>query len=366
MKIKSLIIAAALLIAGCGQQEAADDERKIDPLAALQAQLNELMLTANSLTAVVNSDFRDCTNSASYATDKLTNRICQIAQAATAEMQEEMQGQLMHYTQSLQAKIEAINVQMQSDAANLAAIQSSITTLQGDVLALDSRLDDAESDIAALEVLTNTLNGAIANAFAPVEVGTELLSAGPLYESVLRTTDKLLIHSFVIAESVGVVVNNNGLAMTAGSATITVNATTHGFLTGDLVRLDGLANQNNVTRADLQGEFVVTVTNANQFTVSISHTASNTNASFGGAAGTATKVIARGMSRVWQTADVADAAVRVAVGSRPYNFIIKKGLTGAGNANQGYVCYDQTNRQATFATINAATAVGLNGNVRCK
>jgi hypothetical protein len=224
----------------------------------------------------------------------------------------------------------------------------------------------ANSAITALQTLTNSLSNTLANAFAPVEVGTELVSAGPLYESVLRTTDKLLMHSFVIAEATAKTINGNGVARTNGSAVLTITSTAHGYLTGDLVRLSGLSASGNVTGADMYGEFVATVVDANTFQVTINHTASSSNASFGGSAGIAVKVIARGMSRIWQSTDPSDSAVRVAVGSRPYNFIIKKGLTGAGNANQGYICYSTTNRQATFATINAATAVGLNGVIQCK
>lgn len=386
MNFKGAILAAsiALAITGCGRQEgggeSGDNERKVNPLDNLQEQINEMRLTQNALNAVVNSDFADCSGSASYATDKLTNRICQIAQASESEIREEMRGQIETWTQSLEADLNAMDSQLGvlqaqvetlPDAGDFSALEADIADLQNqiddvaaDVATLQGQMVTANNAIAALQVLTNSLNNTLANAFAPVEIGTELLSAGPLYESVLRTTDKLLVHSFVIAEATAKTISNNGAMRANGSDVVTITATAHGFLTGDLVRINGLTAAGNVTAADMQGEFVVTVTNANTFTVTISHNSSS-NGAFGGTLGIATKVIARGMSRVWQGTDPSDSAVRVAVGSRPYNFIIKKGLT-AQPANAGFICYDTTNRQALFATINAATAVGMNGNIRCK
>jgi prefoldin subunit 5 len=385
MRFKGILLAVSLLFAACGQQEAGDagttNERKENPLDRLQEQINELRLTQDALNAVVNSDFKDCTGSASYATDKLTNRICQIAQASEAETREEMRGQIEHYAQSLEGELNAMDqqvasLQVQVDALpdqsefdaledDIADVQADITTLQGQVSTLQGQMTTANNAISALQTLTNSLNNTLANAFAPVEIGTELLSAGPLYESVLRTTDKLLVHSFVIAEQTSKTIQSNGCQRTNGTPTIQCTISAHGYLTGDLVRFSGLTGGGNVTNADMYGEFVVTVLDANTLTVTISKNATS-GGSFGGSAGIATKVIARGMSRIWQSSDPSDSAVRVAVGSRPFNFIIKKGLTGALNANQGFVCYSTTNRQATFATINAATAVGMNGVINCK
>lgn len=369
-----LQIALIAIITACGQQEAANNDTQVDPVAALQKQVNDLQLTTNALNASVDSDFKSCTGSASYATDKLTNRICQIAQAANSEDKEVIRGQIETYAQSLQGEIDAMNTDLQSINVSQVAtlqtqinsIQSNITTIQGQITTLTTNLATATTNIAALQVLTNSLNNTLANAFAPVEIGTELLTAGPLYESLLRSTDQLLIHGFVTAQGAGQTVVNNGAAVTNGSATVTITVTTHGLASGDFISLTGLAGTGNVTRADLQGEFVVTVVNANTFTVSISHNSTSTQASFGDVNGVVTKIIARGLGRIWQTSDGSSVAVLVAQGSRPYNFIIKKGLTGAISANAGYICYDKTNRLATFATINAATAAGTTGNIICK
>ncbi len=84
-----------------------------------------------------------------------------------------------------------------------------------------------------------------------------------------------------------VTINNNPFAITSGSAVCTVTDTAHGAVVGDFVTYSGASTigASNVTAAVLNQEYqIVTVVNANSYTITLTVTSDTTSAGGGGAA----------------------------------------------------------------------------------
>ncbi len=75
----------------------------------------------------------------------------------------------------------------------------------------------------------------------------------------------------------------NPIATTNASSDVVITHAAHGLVTGDVVDLSGAATTNGIVAADLTGTFVVTVINANSYSITTAGTATSTG-SGGGAA----------------------------------------------------------------------------------
>lgn len=375
--VVTLVIGTVLgfLLSSCGSDKPDDkrtynyDQPKVDDtdkrIKDLETQILALQGTSAQIDNLIQSDFATCPVSGNTA-DSLINQICKISQAANVEQIIATKGMLATINQSLTEQINAINdsiVTLDSrEASDIQAINTQITTISGQIATINTtlttlgtRMTNAETAITALQTLTNSINQTVNGTMTSFDIGTENLSAGPVYESVLRMVDKSRINAYVEAYGSMLSLPNNCANSTNGSPDVTITMTAHGLVVNDLVHLQGIAGSNGFTNGDIIGDFVVkTVPTVNTFVVTLRRNATS-NGNFGGSSGlpVAYKVIGRGMGTVWKTADGADIAVRVTtVGTKHYNWLVK---------STGFVCYDKTNNAATFATIIA------NGvNIVCK
>lgn len=343
---------------GCGDKEPHNE------LDEIKTKLEALSVITGSLDSVVRSDFASCPASGQTA-DPLIRKICQVAQAATIEMQVELQNQLANAVTALNGEIDAINSDLISHQASLVTINATLTTLLADVALLDSRLDSAESAIIALQNLTNSISSALSGTMQSVTIGEELVSAGPAYEILLRRQDKKQVVGYVQAYGPSISLANNAVDPTNGSATVTITSlAAHGLSLGDTVQLQGIGEGSGFSSGHVYGEFTVTNVLGLTFDVVLPVNATS-GTTFGGNVGTAKKLNGRGMSALWVSDQVSDSAVRVtSAGSQSYNFIIRRIASDLTN-DTAEICYSKISRTATFATINVAPENG-NATIACR
>lgn len=395
--MKLYFLTAIIGLAGCGSptDQAPEGTAGGDvsgQIGAINAKIASLSLIASNLNTLITSDFSTCPQSGDTS-DPLINKICQVAQASTVEVRTQLLDQMGLFVNQLQneidadrtdlaaqqAAIDSANTAIAANSANISTLQAqiaaanaqitsinaSITNLQGDVLTLQTQMTSANAAIAALQALTNSINGTLNGAMISLSIGEENLAAGPYYEAALRRVDKTRFNGYVQSVSAYQSFGANPITAVNASSTATFALTTHGYVVGDVIELNGLTAGRGFLTGDLAGQFtIVSVPNANSFTLSLARAASSAGTT-GGSVGIVRKIGARGMATLWKSGDASDVAVRVTnAGSKAYNFIIRRISTDVSN-NTGELCYDKTNASATFATINAAVAGGA-GNIICK
>jgi len=366
--MKKLVLMTAVLFmafAGCDDNKHVMSTEAQATLEDVNSRLEALISLTNSLNTLIESDYATCSGS---ITDDLVRKICEIAQAATAEMQVQLLAQLGVFLNALQSQINQIKLDIISEGNDITNAQNDINAIYlilygpaGNNGLLQS-VTDAWTAINTLQNYLSTIQTGvtITGDMKPVFIGKENLAAGPVYEALLQMTDKTRVNGYVEDYATPVAVDNNGFATTNGSATITITATAHGLTNGSMVRLDGVSftvGTANFTPSDFNSEhFTITVTDANHFTITGPRNANATTAAFGGNGITATNLNGRGMSTIWNTGDPSDSAVRTtSIGSAPYNFIVRQLLSDPAKCE---ICYDWTDASATFATIDAAPEGG--------
>ena len=386
----TLALTITLLMTGCGGPESDQSYTPVDvsdQINQINNKIAALTLISTQLDDIVHSPFYDCN-----LADALIQKMCIVAQQSENELRTELFSAMGIAQANLQSEIDAdrtdlanheaaINAANASIAANagniasntaaIAAAQASLTLLDSRVTALETsvsslntRVTSAESAIAALQTLTASINSSLQGTLVLVSIGSENVGAGPVYETVLRQTDKKNFSGYVTAYGAYQSFGNNSVTATNGSSTAQITLTAHGYSVGDIVELDGLTSGRGFLTGDLKGQFTITATTTNTFSIVLARNASS-NGSLGGSAGTVRKFNGQGMANLWAAGAVSDTSVRQTnAGTKKYNFIIRRISTDVTNQT-AELCYDKTNNAATFATINAAPAGG-SGNIVCK
>lgn len=353
MKFFSILIALSLLTS-CG---GTDQETEI------RERIKSLQIITDSLEAAINSDYASCPASGDTS-DALIRKICNVALAASAEVRVELKGQLAAYVVLFEGKLDAINDDLVNHKATLDNISASLAVMESDILTLQSQMTSANAAILALQDLTASITGVLAGNMITLDIGSENLAAGPLYETVLRRNDKKRFNGYVIALGTALSLPNAPVTATNGSATVVVAMTAHGYSVGDRIRLRDIAEGRGFSSGDLYGDFVVTASTANTFSVVLPRNATS-NGTLGGNIGVAQKVTGEGMGTLWKSDDPSDVAVRVSnLGSKRYNFILRRIASDVSN-DTAELCYSKTDNAATFATINAAPEGG-DATIACK
>lgn len=333
-----------------------------DEWEQVQERVKQLEVISSSLTAAIYSDFATCANSGDTL-DPFINKVCNIAKAANSEALVQLKSELSVYSQYLQGQVDTINSNLVNQQASIDAANATLVTVNSTLSTLGTRMTNAENAITALQSLTSTINGTLAGNLITIDIGSENVSSGPQYETVLRRNDKKRFNGYVQAFGTSQGLPSNPLNASNGSSTVTVSLTAHGYLAGDLIYMESLTGSRGFSNGHVYGEFVVQTAAANSFTLTLGATATS-GGSLGGSAGTVKKVIGRGMGTLWKSQDASDVAVRQAVGSKRYNFIIRRRASDVSN-DTGELCYSKSDNAATFATINASPENG-SATIACK
>lgn len=389
--MKYAILGLGFVLVGCGSEQTTPDYTNpvdvSEQIDRINSKIMALSIIAGQIEAVVNSPYSDCS-----IADDLLATICNLAQAAAIEGDVAVLSSLGTFAAQLQSQIDADRVDLAShqaaiDAANanilinsnniavnaaaIAAAQIQITNLENDlddltvrVNNLETRMDSAEAAIDALETLTASIGGTLSGVMLAVAIGDDNVAAGPVYEFLLRRNDKKRINGYILAYNAYQSFGNNPVTAVNASPTVTVTLTAHGYSNGNIVELDNLVAGRGFLTGDLKGKFTISGVTANTFTITLARNATS-GGTLGGAIGVVRKFNGQGMGTVWKSDDASDVAVRqTTAGSQVYNFIVRRIASDLTN-DTAEICYDKTNRSATFGTINAAPEGG-SGNITCK
>ena len=377
-----------------------------DPTSEIQKlrdQVLSLSGTVSQINSLVLSDWATCTPGGVDALTALQQNICRIAQAATVEAKIQLKGELSSFVQTQDAALRALSNRLDNAASNvdivmlktdvygnatgatcstpiagsvcarLNSVESSITALQSTVASQGTSISGLISSVATINgQLTQVINGAMIE----LAIGSENLSAGPLFESVLRNPLRSRLTAYVEAVGANVAVSNNGCSTSNGSPTVTMTtATAHALVIGNVIKLGGLTSCNGLSSAVMNDQYVVaSVPSTTTFTFTAPSNATS-GGNGGGNGGFMQQINGRGLAQFWITTSGTTQA-STTFSNRPYTFYItgtSTTFTSAPTAGAlptgwagltsgaGFVCYDITNRSATQSTVLAG---GIN--IICK
>jgi hypothetical protein len=162
-----------------------------------------LIGTVADINNFVNSDFSNCSGSLT----PFEQKICQVAQAASAEQQAVLQSQLATFSKMLQDSLYGSDCTSTvspgcpapgSILSDVASHASQIATLTSDIAALDSRLTTAESAITALDTRLDAVEATSATtSYRTVQVCGNIVNSGPVYEIALIRSDNAQVVGWV-------------------------------------------------------------------------------------------------------------------------------------------------------------------------
>ena len=362
-------ILCLLLLLSCGIDQAENQRNMPPPISDLKSQILALQAELSSIAA---TDYASCGGALSTA----VQNICKIAQAAmiegniatyqamndlTVQLESKIKNSASDFTAMSASWKQIYGSDFPSVTAPSAPTLSECQTNTGNASILGC-ISKFSTDIQTIQSQISVLTGSITGTMTSVEVGKENILAGPYYEQLARLSDKSKINAYTDGTGPTFTVGNNPINASNGSNTVTITITAHGMSNGDKIAVEDCQSGRGFTWQHLNGRFVIAGVTANTFTVVLPGTASS-NGTLGGATCIIEKFSGAGMSTIWINTDASDVAVRTTTGgTKSYNFAICK------NASQGFVCYDSTNRSATFATISAGWggACAGSGNILCK
>lgn len=336
-------------------------------IAALEATITEI----NNL---VLSEWATCD---SNQMTSLQKQMCDIAQAATAEIRLEFLSQLSLFVKlneeklnNLQNRMDSSEVSLESILSEIATIQGNITALQTNITNLQTAVNNNTSDIADLETAITNLNNnvvaAVQNALTNITIGNENIAAGPLYEVILRNPTRTSISAFINAVDSNLAVTNNGCLAVGSSSIVTITTVDpHGFSVNDVVQMAGFTSCRQIPSAKMNSSVrVLSTPSATTFTVDVGQNAVG-NGTGGGTNAYVYRVQGRGLGQLWTTT-ASTSFYATDISSKNYNFIITGTNTVLGSApnsspfvfidgttpvGAGYICYNTTNIAATLANI---------------
>lgn len=351
----------------------------------------------SQINGLVLSDWASCTQGGADGISAFQRNICRIAQAATAEQALKWRAVLADFSASTEKELKDLQdyvdtlpasadvTQLKTDlwgtgtscatatagsvCSRLTTAESNITSLQSTVATHTGQISTLISDVATIN---SQISAVINGAMLEITVGAENLSAGPLYEAVLRNPARSRLTSYIEALDANIVVANNGCSATNGSPTVVITAT-NSFAIGNVVKLNGFSSCRGIPASSMNDSVVVTAVTATTFTFTASSNATSSGTG-GGANAYAQRVNGRGLGMAWQTSD-AEQLLTTTFSNKPYKFLmtgpatvftvnpggtLPSGWGTPASPGVGFLCYDIANRSATAANIKAGGA-----SVRC-
>lgn len=231
-----------ILIVACGTERRNYRTNRDSEVQQLKQMVLELQGTVAQIDAFTANDFSDCRS----GLPAFEQKICQIAQTATAEQQVIFTGQLQEITKIFQTelfgddcidavevgcpvagsvleRIETVETNMIDPTivadiqADIAQLQLDVSQLQGDLATLENRLNNfngtgnsievvisgIESDISALESRVSDLEAAIndGDIYQTIMLCEDNAASGPVFEPVLMTGNLLEIYAYMRASN---------------------------------------------------------------------------------------------------------------------------------------------------------------------
>ncbi|MEI6079711.1 MAG: hypothetical protein WCQ53_03630 [bacterium] len=237
MKKLLLVLSCAFFLVNCGNT----NRDPVTLFSDVNSKVDYLQSVTGMIGSLVQSEYASCSNSGDLASNTLLRKICAVAQSATAEMQIQLSDQLGIMQNNLQAQIDQIKSDLADESITLSqrvdAANASIASINTDLTSLEGRMTSAENAIAAINDFNDAVD--LPNSMKIILIGSDNASAGPVYEAVAQRKDKGQYLGFVERLFTTGTIDNNGLASTSGSSTITVNAANHGLNTNDFVTING-------------------------------------------------------------------------------------------------------------------------------
>ncbi|MEM4379136.1 MAG: hypothetical protein QXL01_00415 [Thermoplasmatales archaeon] len=192
--LKYLISLFFLVLLSCGTpQEGYRRDTRTGDAEGLEELRRKYLELAGTLDGLVTSDFKDCSGVGETANVIIQN-ICKFAQAATSEVRVELANKLAAHVRILQERL---------DSGDL------------DTISLAVQIGNINNDLAVLKALVNA-------GMTDVVIAAEVLSAGPLYETLLRRSDKGRINAYVEAYGQQISLGDNPATATNGSSVVTI------------------------------------------------------------------------------------------------------------------------------------------------
>ena len=398
MLMRKTILSAFLCTLSCGQQDKVGDKApSATSDSSLQALKQGFLALQGQLQALVQSDFATCSG-ANVQASSLVKTICQVAQAATAEARVELKDSLNTLANSLNAKLNSTQVDVntlssswqQIYGAPFPATTGAQTPTVADCQANNSKaslvqcmvvtagqISTINTQITSINSQLATLGSTIAGVPTEVLIGSENASLGPVYESVIRVGSGTQINAFADGNGAAITVSSNPLNGTDGSTTVTITAT-NTLANGNYVKLQGCSAGRGLTNEQLYGTFTVSSVTSSAFNITVAQALQSSwwGTAFGGSGCIIQPYTGSGMATIWTAPTSADAAVRTtSQGSSAHNWVVMKPASGTFSG-QGLVCYDKVVPLQTFANIatagmqtaiNAASTLPVaSGNLICK
>lgn len=373
--MKLPIFVLSLIAIGCGTQEYNPSTGNVpsdeDRISELETKILALSGTQSQINDLIMSDWSSCVTSGPDTLTTFQQNICRIAQAATVEAKAQLKGELATLIAANQEKLVNVQNALDSSSGDITSLQSQITSVSNSLSTLTTQVNTNTTNISTLTASVASINSQISavinGAMLEITIGVENLSAGPLYESVLRNPGRSRITAYIDSVDANKTISNNGVSTTNGSPTVIITSNSHGYNVGNVVKLNGLNSTNGLSSAVINDQYVITGVTANTFTITVPVNATS-NGAGGGNAGYVARVNGRGLGRAWQTSD-GEVSLSTTFSIRPYSFLVTGAATTFGASpggsspftwvnnstavGAGWVCYSITNRSASAATIKS-------------
>ena len=127
-----------LFVLSCAGGGGVDTQSQQDQLNSLNSQVQGLVSMEGQLNGLAQSEYADCTDTGDL-TNPLVQKICVIAQGATAELQTQLLAQLGTMSENLESQIEQVQTDLSNEAV---ALSTRIDTVSSEIATINSSLTE--------------------------------------------------------------------------------------------------------------------------------------------------------------------------------------------------------------------------------
>lgn len=219
----------------CGKK-GEEEKKQNQEVEVLRQKIAQLQGTIDMIDDFTTSDFTECSTNLPLFEQK----VCKIAQTATAEQRVEFASQLAEVskvfqnslygedcmdgsspgcpvTGSVLSSLQTLEIQNNANSLDITLLQTSVLSLQGDLSSINNRLDDfngtgtsieaviggIKTEVATLKARVDAIENTLENSvtLSAISICGDNSDSGPLYEAVLIDGNKQIITAYIIAGS---------------------------------------------------------------------------------------------------------------------------------------------------------------------